>query len=593
MARHCCNTSPPPSHADMPKRAAACSGGTTQPKPAATAGALAGQPLATPKRKRQLTTTPKAMAKRDLDGDATRDTPAATRKKRTRLFPTDPATVRRVLAFDIGIVNFAHAVVTLAGDDEFAIESLGANNIMRADPPSGPLPDDEIIAAAAAAGPRRRKRPGEAAAAGPKPKGRGAKEPLKVLTERLTAYLWARADRLVGQRPHAIVIEQQSKKALRLSALGAVIHSFVLNYYMARGEEPPPVFMQSGRQKLRVVFRPLPSSADVGDWRLDGAGSSSGHAPSLMTRFLVSSSSSSSSSTKSSAKTTTVITPKRSGGGAPKAKSKGKQKKAAQGAVWRENKKHAVDNFGPILAHYPGCRRWKPLFDQSKKKDDLADAALHAIFLLKAGGTSLARTKDIDENSLVILPHRAPQDNGEEKGTAAKSVRAPRRKRVPPSKPHGIDDTSDPGKDDGDDGIIDLVHYGHVADRAVQNDSAASQSSTGVTGRTGTISLSDDADGGSDAEDDGDDGDEPLPKRARRTRAMIPQGTTQDDWSTKQETDTTLYDDDDDGDSDGNDADGTDEEHDDSDDDDNDDTDQDEDEEDGSDDDWALDLGIC
>lgn len=402
-------------------------------------------PKPPPKRARK---TPSKTKGDDDDG-----TPVAARKKPTRLFPTDPTATRRVLAFDVGIVNLAYAVVTLTGADDFAIESLAANNIMRDDPPGGPPTDDDIIAAAVTAG--------------PKAKGRGAKEPLKVLTERLTAYLWARADRLLGRRPHAVVIEQQSKKALRLSALGAVIHAFVLNYYLARGEEIPPVFMQSGRQKLRVVFRPLPSMSSSSS-SSSSSGSSgggiaawcgppgAGNAPRLVTRFRIPPP----LRAAATATTTTVVktaprrtskatsekandndakdtgTAKQETKAKAKPKSKAKQKDAEQKAIWRANKKHAVVNFAPMLTHYPGCRRWKPLFERSKKKDDLADAALHAVFLLKAGGTRLARTKDLDDASLIVLPARPDNDDDDSKSGDAQEAVAKRKSRSADARHH-------------------------------------------------------------------------------------------------------------------------------------------------------------
>ncbi|QBZ80907.1 hypothetical protein pclt_cds_309 [Pandoravirus celtis] len=364
---------------------------------------------------------------------------------------------------------------------------------MRDDPPGGPPTDDEIIAAAATAGPTRRRRPGEPVPLPPpKAKGRGAKEPLKVLTERLTAYLWARADRLLGRRPHAVVIEQQSKKALRLSALGAVIHAFVLNYYLARGEEVPPVFMQSGRQKLRVVFRPLPSMSSSSSGSSGGGIAAwcgppgAGSAPRLVTRFRVPPPP---LATAATATTTTVVktvprrtskatsekandngakdtgTAKQETKAKAKPKSKAKQKRAEDSATWRANKKHAVVNFAPMLAHYPGCRRWKPLFERSKKKDDLADAALHAVFLLKAGGTRLARTKDLDDASLIVLPARPDDDADSKSGGAQEAVaekKKPQRRRAattPPAPAYEDTHTNTHPLEDQDDGIIDLVHY--------------------------------------------------------------------------------------------------------------------------------------
>jgi hypothetical protein len=469
---------------------------------------------------------------------------AVVRKRRPSLFPTDPTATRRVLAFDVGIVNLAYAVVTLTGVDDFAIESLAANNIMRDDPPGGPPTDDEVIAAAVAAGPPRRRRRGEPAPLPPpKAKGRGAKEPLNVLTERLTTYLWARVDRLLSRRPHAVVIEQQSKKALRLSALGAVIHSFVLNYYLAHGEEAPPVFMQSGRQKLRVVFRPLASSSPAAGSSGGGGGiaawcapSGAGIAPRIVTRFRVS------SPVATTATTTTVTKVSRrapksasgKGGGnnnnddvkgtakttkqetKTKTRTKTQQRNAEQKATWRANKNHAVANFAPILAHYPGCRRWKPLFDQCKKNDDLADAALHAIFLLKAGGTRLARTKDLDDALLIVLPARPNDKNNngdDDDGKGGTDQKVAERKRpqcrraiaaplVPAHADRRIDahlqQDQNGGGDVGDDGIIDLVHY-------ATDDAAYSTPDDGATDDNDDLSDSSDLD--DDGSDDDDDDD--------------------------------------------------------------------------------------
>nr|UMO78876.1 hypothetical protein [Pandoravirus belohorizontensis] len=415
----------------------------------------------------------------------------------------------------------AHAVVTLTGTDDFVIESLASDNIMRDDPPGGPPTDDEIIAAS---GPPRRRRPGEPKPlAPPKPKGRGAKEPLKVLTERLTAYLWARADRLLGHhRPHAVVIEQQSKKALRLSALGAVIHSFVLNYYMGRGEEVPPVFMQSGRQKLRVVFRPLPSSSGSSGGGIAAwcAPPSTDSAPRLVTRFRVPPPAAAAASTTTVVKATRGrakrTNPVEQEETKAKPRSKAKQRRAEEGAVWRANKKHAVVNFALILAHYPGCRRWKPLFERSKKKDDLADAALHAIFLLKAGGTRLARTKDLDDASLIVLPVRSGADDTADciGGVATEAQETVERKQslrrravavAHPTPPRVADarnharprETQNGDGDDDDDGIIDLVRY------ASEGDCAHGLSDAQPTD-------DDDADlaDPSDMDDDGDDDDD-------------------------------------------------------------------------------------
>ncbi|AGO82394.1 hypothetical protein pdul_cds_367 [Pandoravirus dulcis] len=499
----------------------------------------------------------KAATKADADGEApaaAATTTTTTRKRPTRLFPTDPAATRRVVAFDVGIVNMAHAVVTLTGADDFAIESLASDNIMRDDPPGGPPTDDEVIAASR---PPRRRRPGEPKPlASPKPKGRGAKEPLKVLTERLTAYLWARADRLLGHRPHAVVIEQQSKKALRLSALGAVIHSFVLNYYMGRGEEVPPVFMQSGRQKLRVVFRPLPSSSASSSSGSSGGGiaawcapPSAGSAPRLVTRFRVPPPVTAAASTTTVVKATKARAKGTNGTGQEtkaKPKSKAKQRRAEESAVWRANKKHAVVNFALILAHYPGCRRWKPLFERSKKKDDLADAALHAIFLLKAGGTRLARTKDLDDASLIVLPARSDDGTDCVDGAAAETQETVERKKplrrraaavAPPMPPRvaGAPSRARPTQVHGedDDGIIDLVHYAAEGDDTHGlSDAQSADDDDDVLADPSDIddddddstddddddTTDDDGDGDDDVDDDvDDDGDfaEPVFKRAR------------------------------------------------------------------------------
>ncbi|AGO83940.1 hypothetical protein psal_cds_319 [Pandoravirus salinus] len=582
------------------------------PPPSSSTSKKAPAPKPPPKRARKTATG-------TAGGDATPAAAAAARKKPTRLFPADPEATRRVLAFDIGIVNLAYAVVTLTGADDFAIESLAANNIMRDDPPGGPPTDDEVIAAAAAAGPRRRRRPGEAAPLPPpKAKGRGAKEPLKVLTERLTAYLWARADRLLGRRPHAVVIEQQSKKALRLSALGAVVHSFVLNYYLARAEQLPPVFMQSGRQKLRVVFRPLPSTPSSGSSGGGGgiaawcAPSGAGSAPRLVTRFRVApplptetptttvvktvarrrskvASEKANDDTKGAEAKAPAATTTGKQGTKVKPKSKAKQKRAEDSATWRVNKKRAVANFAPLLHHYPGCRRWAPLFERSKKKDDLADAALHAIFLLKAGGTRLARTKDLDDASLIVLPLRPDKDgggDGDNEGNNEGNNNAPdvvekkksRRGRaaaapttpVHVGAPRGACPPADQNEDGGDDEIIDLVHY-------ATDDSAHNVDTSEATDDDDLPDPSDFDDGEEQDDDDDDDDiqddrdddsvvdDESVHYMPRRLRRELVCKTT-----TTRPTAVPFSD------SDQSDTDSEEEEE------DNDD-----------DDDWAADLGIC
>lgn len=95
---------------------------------------------------------------------------------------------------------------------------------------------------------------------------------------------------------------------------------------------------------------------------------------------------------------------KGSTGGRGRGRFRSKTQRAQDYAIYKANKEQAKQTFALIVAHYPGCRRWKPVYDRTEKKDDLADAVLHAIFLLKAGGTRLARTKSLDEEALIVLP---------------------------------------------------------------------------------------------------------------------------------------------------------------------------------------------
>ena len=372
-------------------------------------------------------------------GRSTVGATAGTGRGRSKLFPADPNVPRRVLAFDIGIVNLAYAVVTLTGSDDLVIETLAAANILDDDPPDGPLSDERVLAAAADIvrnkGKRKpRAKKGAAAAAAhleqePKQKKRKRSKdvPMKVLTERVTAFLWARADRLLGQRPHAIAIEQQAKRALKLCSMAYVIQAFLLNYYRARGEEAPPIFIQSGRQKLRVVWRG-PCEKDLDDALKASDPTRCGtHAPLSaprlargvggMGRFLVAPRSTQKVAVIKQTHVVPAPLPSRyraQGGGTAAATATSRKRrwtkadKDAAHVIYQENKRQAKETFACIVRYYKGCQRWVPLYESVAKKDDLADAVLHAVFLLKAGGTRLARTKNMDETALIVLPVSAP-----------------------------------------------------------------------------------------------------------------------------------------------------------------------------------------
>jgi hypothetical protein len=364
----------------------------------------------------------------------------ARRGRRNRLFPDGPDAVRRVVAFDVGIVNMAYATVTLRGDSEVVIETMCAANILVKDPPEGAPSDEEIIAAAS----RPRKRGSQATAVAPTSKGK----PLKVLTERMIEFLTSRAPRFFAQRPHAVAIELQSKRSIKLSALSAVIHAFVLTYFAARGEAAPPVFIQSGTQKLRVklvVPPPLPKF----DWaKRIGAGRATPAAgafvvPAAPPRVIPARGRGRKVRTATAAGTDGDASPSSSAGKRKtkdgKRRSKKQEEEAAFRKTYEENKKQARETCATLLDHWPGCRRWKPVFEAAKKKDDMADAVLHALFLLKAGGTSLARDKDLDDARAVTLvaPGYSPPTTTSSSSSSSSSSSAPSDATLslPPSPP--------------------------------------------------------------------------------------------------------------------------------------------------------------
>lgn len=213
------------------------------------------------------------------------------------------------------------------------------------------------------------------------------------------------------------------------------------------------MFMQSGKQKLRVVFRPPPGTSAPTSRTLP--------IMTFCTRGMQTQSGPTASrpAAKASAKSKAKPRPADAKGSDTKPKTRTQQKRSEQGTIWRANKKHAVDNFGPILDNYPGCRRWKPVFQQSKKKDDLADAALHAIFLLKAGGTRLARTKTLDDASLIVLSGPSGSGSDVETTPVVVAAAAVRQKGSPAASDGGrvIDLTGcrGSGDDDGSDSLTD------------------------------------------------------------------------------------------------------------------------------------------
>jgi len=162
-----------------------------------------------------------------------------------------------------------------------------------------------------------------------------------------------------SKRIDAVVIENQ--KASKMREIGTTIRTFFLTHHIARRLEPPPVLYQTGSQKLRVL---------VGRKALKP--------------------------------------PRKRGAASETTKTE----------RYVDNKAIAVENCEQLLLHHPGCARWMGLWRElapkrgrrggkakagagRHKQDDVADAALHAVFMLVVGNTTLPKGM---KNGWVLLP---------------------------------------------------------------------------------------------------------------------------------------------------------------------------------------------
>jgi len=386
------------------------------------------------------------------------------RLKGRRCFPHASTAMRRVVAFDIGQRNLGYARCTRTQGDQIGIECILLGDVLdqsgAAQQDTLLLSEDERIQRAETMlrikRLRGRKRAEvlrlEGVDLGPKsgtdtPRRTNAhKISVSALTERFEKYLSERADRLfpLDARPDAVVIEQQSKKSIRLSCMVCILHTFVIMLYRSRGETPPPVVIQNGRQKMRVYcWATDAAGADekasgaeprrgsrvaiqgtqcIADWCMPrhGAGAfritgpPSQAIPGRSPGKRAPASDGLCRKTRSTlfreaaAQAYAEAQSRRAHGANARPTTKPttatQRKRAEEAALWRANKKYTKIHCERIMRHYPGCRRWLPLFLVSDKGDDIADAVLHAVFLLMAGSDAFV-PKDGDASmSILFLP---------------------------------------------------------------------------------------------------------------------------------------------------------------------------------------------
>jgi hypothetical protein len=173
------------------------------------------------------------------------------------------------------------------------------------------------------------------------------KIPGRIIMQYAMDHLLAHVHIMLKERPDIIVIEQQAENGTKLKGIGIVIQSFFYMYYKLKGQEPPPIVFQSGSQKLKVVM-------DV-----EGI-----NAPSRQPTI----------STSISKKTSKSL-------GAEKSKYK----------QWKENKDYCEAHFEIFLKCYARCRKWLRYYTDLKKRNDVADAAFHAVFFLCIGSTRIPK----------------------------------------------------------------------------------------------------------------------------------------------------------------------------------------------------------
>lgn len=142
--------------------------------------------------------------------------------RRKSKYDFEDVSTRRALAFDIGEVNHAHALVALDGEDDFTIEDLGVTNLI------------EFNGS----------------------KAKNAKNiPARVLTSYMVKYLSEHVDKWTANPLSVIVIEQQAEQGTKLRILSIAIQVFFQVWYELKGLKPPPILFQSGSQKMKVEMR--------------------------------------------------------------------------------------------------------------------------------------------------------------------------------------------------------------------------------------------------------------------------------------------------------------------------------------------------
>lgn len=226
--------------------------------------------------------------------------------------------IRRALCFDVGIVNFACALVVLEGEEDFTIDFLESTSIVEKSAAKKPKNANDI--------------------------------PSSLLTEYTINYLVSIQDKTLVRKPNIIVIEQQAEFGIKYRIIGNAIQAFYYTLYKSRGEEPPPIVFQNGSQKLRVVVK-IPGSFLSNKWNMK---------QSSIMNFMESSSSSSSNGRDST----------------------GSEKKLSKSQKYTRDKKYTEDMFALFLEYYRNCWKWISYYKSLKEKDHIADAAFHGIFFL-------------------------------------------------------------------------------------------------------------------------------------------------------------------------------------------------------------------
>lgn len=152
--------------------------------------------------------------------------------------------------------------------------------------------------------------------------------------QKVNEWLLNSKDLLLKQPIDVVLIEKQSPKSSLLQMISGCLCTFVQVYCTLTNIRCPDIRYQSGSKKLKIVVCPEETLADFsvepskGQWK------------------------------------------------------SGSWKKNTQAQQWKSNKNHCLENFTRLLNLYSTGSQWVSYVSLLKKKDDVSDATMQAVYYL-------------------------------------------------------------------------------------------------------------------------------------------------------------------------------------------------------------------